>query len=181
MEVGTLGGARSGCLPTLKPTKWQSLKKDPSVGWRAQCWSCVFPRLWPQSCFNHRGRRGWRAPKHLHVTRNAKSRVRLRSHHGISPGDGWPFLNHQHLATSGASGWCPEHFWHMWAPRELPLSSPYPKISVRSCLCPTTICLFSWGICSRAWNFHLNFLLICSCLHVGRLLVEIQGQATIWP
>lgn len=108
-----------------------------------------------------------------------QGRVRLKSQHRISLGDSWPLLTHQPMAASAVPGQCLGHFLHLWAPRELPLNFLYPKVSVRACLCLTTICFLRasaiWG--SLALNFPLIFLLICICLHVG---TSCRAKANMW-
>lgn len=73
IEVGALGGARSNCLPTLKPPKWQTLRKeDISMGgegwWGRPVLILCVPKALASELLQPQGQQRW--PKHLRVTRN---------------------------------------------------------------------------------------------------------------
>lgn len=120
------------------------------------CQFCVFPRCQLQSFFNHRGAEvSQTLPWHYKCK---QGRIGLKSQHRISVGDSWPLLTHQqHLAAAAVPGQCLGFVLHIWATRELPLSSLCLNIS-RECpwrtlvfyperLCLSTVRLFSWGNC----------------------------------
>lgn len=106
VEVGALGGARSNCLPTLKPPKWQTLRKeDISMGGRGVVGEASVDSV----CSQGTGLRASSTRGAAEVAqtppcnqKRKQGRIRLKWQHSICLEDSWPLLPHQYLAMSAA-------------------------------------------------------------------------------
>ena len=105
-------------------------------------------------------------------------RAKLKSQQRVSLGDSWPPLTQQHLAPSGAPGRCLQHCLLIRTPQSCDKVFRIQNIYEEESICASPESVFLGHLlfwCFPAQNFSLKFLLICFCLHMEGLPVEVQS------